>query len=1042
MPNGETLSRELTFQEGSSNKFWKIELDGSSHTVQYGRVGTNGQTQTKTFDSAAEAKKSFDKLVAEKLKKGYVDSGSNSSSTEPKTELATATKSASQAISKTTTKAPNSASPQKTAAQSKAIANDSVDLNVTHQIDIDPADYLLAGPRFRPRLHPTAPRQFDREDCVAQIAKLKTKSYGWDMCWESLRIPDYLSREEAHFWFIAATKNRGRETTMKTFSQWMAKAEVTGNITIEQVRGALHQVERGLPSFAGLALAHLLSVEDYVGLLLEPPVTSHRSGAENSLTKGLIDGFTQHVIPRLSDQQQAELRARVMQSWTTSHTPAHHYSMLPIEYYLAAGLGMHEHAYQITSGWESGRYQKTPWLAYYEHPYDLVYALETPELVASEWRRLHLPIRSPLELRTFLAATGTLALDFACARIGAETNKDECEGLLKVFSLVRCPEVAPYMLELKLSCKTPALARDWLEKYVGISVAGLVPVAAGRGKLSEAAIEYLRGVKRRGYASLIESALESNTLPEQIARIRDEVLDYEEKVYESLDDSSTPAELLAEFQKLELPKPKRLPSWATGDQLPPLLIGDRRLNDSQVAQLLQLFASTELSQKHPLFVALRAQVKDHIRDAFAWQLFQNWLGDGCPSKDKWAMAAIGQLGADGCVMKLTPLIRVWPGESQHARAVLGLECLRAIGSSLALMQLSGIAQKLKFKALQAKAQLFVNEIAQERGLSRDELEDRVVPDCGLDENGRRVFSYGVRSFSFVLDSDLKAMVRDENGKVRPNLPDPNSKDDAALAEQSQAEWKLLKKQVKEVATIQAGRLEQAMITGRRWSPGDFLSLLVQHPLMTHLVQKLIWAGYASDGSKRLTFRITEERDLADGDDNTVILEDCTSIGIVHPLDLSDAERARWGEVLSDYELVAPFPQIGRAVHGLEAGEVASESLSRFNGLKLVAPTLVFTLEKQGWIRGTAMDGGCFDEHSKQFPASNVTAVINYDGSVGMGYIDPNEILTLTNVFFCAGMREPSGYDWNSGTKLPLGSVSPVVLSEVISDLNVLKSKAK
>ena len=49
------------------------------------------------------------------------------------------------------------------------------------------------------------------------------------------------------------------------------------------------------------------------------------------------------------------------------------------------------------------------------------------------------------------------------------------------------------------------------------------------------------------------------------------------------------------------------------------------------------------------------------------------------------------------------MVRAWPGESQHQRAVLGLECLRAIGTDVALMQLNGIAQKLSFKGLKARA---------------------------------------------------------------------------------------------------------------------------------------------------------------------------------------------------------------------------------------------------------------------------------------------------------------------------------------------------
>ncbi len=59
------------FSEGTSNKFWEITLSGSSFTTTYGKIGTPGQTTLKTFKSDAEAKKEYDKLIAEKVKKGY-----------------------------------------------------------------------------------------------------------------------------------------------------------------------------------------------------------------------------------------------------------------------------------------------------------------------------------------------------------------------------------------------------------------------------------------------------------------------------------------------------------------------------------------------------------------------------------------------------------------------------------------------------------------------------------------------------------------------------------------------------------------------------------------------------------------------------------------------------------------------------------------------------------------------------------------------------------------------------------------------------------
>ena len=60
------------FTEGTSNKFWEINLSGKSFTTTYGKIGANGQTTIKKFSSDADAKKEHDKLVAEKVKKGYV----------------------------------------------------------------------------------------------------------------------------------------------------------------------------------------------------------------------------------------------------------------------------------------------------------------------------------------------------------------------------------------------------------------------------------------------------------------------------------------------------------------------------------------------------------------------------------------------------------------------------------------------------------------------------------------------------------------------------------------------------------------------------------------------------------------------------------------------------------------------------------------------------------------------------------------------------------------------------------------------------------
>ena len=65
--------RRFEFVDDSSSKFWEMDYtEGeSSFTVRYGRIGTDGQAQTKEFDSADKAAVESAKLIAEKVKKGY-----------------------------------------------------------------------------------------------------------------------------------------------------------------------------------------------------------------------------------------------------------------------------------------------------------------------------------------------------------------------------------------------------------------------------------------------------------------------------------------------------------------------------------------------------------------------------------------------------------------------------------------------------------------------------------------------------------------------------------------------------------------------------------------------------------------------------------------------------------------------------------------------------------------------------------------------------------------------------------------------------------
>ena len=65
------MKRYFEFVGGSSAKFYELSTSGNQVTVRFGRIGTEGQTQVKTLADADTATSHAEKLVAQKLAKGY-----------------------------------------------------------------------------------------------------------------------------------------------------------------------------------------------------------------------------------------------------------------------------------------------------------------------------------------------------------------------------------------------------------------------------------------------------------------------------------------------------------------------------------------------------------------------------------------------------------------------------------------------------------------------------------------------------------------------------------------------------------------------------------------------------------------------------------------------------------------------------------------------------------------------------------------------------------------------------------------------------------
>ncbi len=503
------------------------------------------------------------------------------------------------------------------------------------------------------------------------------------------------------------------------------------------------------------------------------------------------------------------------------------------------------------------------------------------------------------------------------------------------------------------------------------------------------------------------------------------------------------AEIVAEglaTDPLENTLPARmpvLPAWVQPAVLPQILLtSGEALPEDAVRHVLTMLALSKPGDPYAGLAVVTDNCRADSLSAFAWALFEEWRQAAMPAKESWILHSLGVLGDDETVRRLTPILRDWPGQGAHHRAVEGLNVLAEIGSDVALLHLHGIAQRVKFKALKARAQEKITEVAEGLGLTGDQLSDRLVPDLGLEPDGTTVIDYGSRRFTVGFDEQLRPFVLDADGKRRKDLPVPGVKDDQELAPAERKRFMGLKKDVRTIASDQIRRLEAAMVAQRSWTAGEFRELFVQHPLVWHLVRRLVWlAGVdsgtgtgAGEGAEVTAFRIAEDRSFADVNDDEFTLAEDATVRLAHPLHLGDT-LAAWSELFADYEILQPFNQLGRAVRSLTPEEAAANRLHRFEGCTVPVGRLL-GLTKRGWERGEPQDAGVERWFSKKI-TEGCHLVIELNMGIAVGVVDMFPDQTFDTVWLAGA---PGDYRpmWNYTHVF--GDLDPVAASELLADL--------
>lgn len=360
-------------------------------------------------------------------------------------------------------------------------------------------------------------------------------------------------------------------------------------------------------------------------------------------------------------------------------------------------------------------------------------------------------------------------------------------------------------------------------------------------------------------------------------------------------------------------------------------------------------------------------------------IFDMWIAEGSTTKYRNLLLPLALTAGEAQIPMIKKQIDFWADNSKPGLATFAIQSLCMNGSKMALLTVDSMSRKHKNKRVKRAALEAMDIAAEAMGMSRDELDDIIVPDLGFGKDRTRIFSYGEREFKAVLDDKMEITLFDNTGKQIKSLPKASAKnnDNEDMAAECKEELKNIKKQIKTVVESQKLRIAKAVIVGRKWSIDKWKELFIENPIMNSFATKLVWEEIDDKGNIIKTFRYMEDGTFNTVDEEEYELENGTYILPLHPADIDEEELAAWTEQLEDYEIIQPVDQLNIPVYTLKDEELEEKEITEFKTKKIYASTFKSAANKLGFNMEFAEYGECcgctfIDESSniKMFISTN------------------------------------------------------------------------
>ncbi|WP_165781353.1 DUF4132 domain-containing protein [Streptosporangium minutum] len=352
--------------------------------------------------------------------------------------------------------------------------------------------------------------------------------------------------------------------------------------------------------------------------------------------------------------------------------------------------------------------------------------------------------------------------------------------------------------------------------------------------------------------------------------------------------------------------------------------------------------------------------------------------------------------------------------------------------------LARVQVKVRKKSVLANVARTLDAVAEQAGLTREQLLDRTVPAFGLGPDGVREEKIGDCLVRLCADGPALRYVN-AAGKTIKSVPQAIRQDPAL------AVLKTTLKELKQALPAERFRLERALIEERTWHWRQVTEFFLDHPVTGLYARNLIWQ--ILQGQAGLPVRTDSGWELTDPQGRRVQPDPDAPIRLWHPIRETAEDVRTWRDHLLEHGIRQPYKQAFREVYLLTPAEEHTRTFSnRFAGHVLRYGQAKTLLNQRGW---TGLSIGHWDYECGGDQGEAVRELSGWRVRWGMhvvsdpaadGWETASLCATEQITFYRDGQEELSGHDWAGNRTalegVPLTEVPPLVLSEVLRDADL------